>query len=176
MGIDFVKFLVLTTLVTASPQAFAGKKIAALDTDFVLVLGGEPSAPPADDADDALEPGVSAADPKINSTFGLTLRAGYQVSFVIVDVSLEAGVRSMQFTSDDPLMAVYGGRVNVGKLIKPGMYVHGIYDFEGNSGWEAGLTGDFTAIPVVKFGLQVGYGAKSDVEWLNAGVHIGVQF
>ena len=138
--------------------------MAAVDADVVIPLG-KSSAP---------DDGGASANPEL--AFGTTLRAGYQLSFVIVDISLEGGVRSLKFSPDDPLMAIYGGRVNVGKLIKPGIYAHGIYSFDGASGWEAGLTGDFTAIPVVKFGLQLGYGEMTDVEWLNAGVHIAAQF
>jgi hypothetical protein len=176
VGIDFVKCAVITALISASPVALAGKKVAALDTDFVLVLGGGDTSTTDLDVDPTRPADPAPADPEINTTYGMTLRAGYQVSFVIVDLSLEAGVRSMQFTTDDPLMAIYGGRVNIGKLIKPGMYIHGLYGFDGTSGWEAGLTGDFTAIPILNIGLQVGYGSMSEREWLNAGAHIGVQF
>lgn len=163
MAHNFKKYALISALLASSPAAFAGKKVVALDGDVVLALGG--AAAPESDAE---------SGPPI--TFATTVRAGYQLSFVVVDVSFEGGLRSMKFAADDPLMAIYGGRVNVGKLIKPGIYVHGLYSFDGSNGWEAGLTGDFTALPVLKFGLQVGYGELSDQDWLNAGVHIAAQF
>jgi hypothetical protein len=157
------KFALVTALITTSPAAFAGKKVVAVDGDVVLALGG------ADTAD-------AEAETAAPITFATTLRAGYQLSFVVVDVSLEGGVRSMKFSPDDPLIAIYGGRVNVGKLIKPGVYAHGLVTFDGNSGWEAGLTGDFTALPILKLGLQAGYGELNGRDWFNAGAHLAAQF
>ena len=92
---------------TLSPTAFAGKTTVSVDTDFVLPLGGD--TPESSESDETIPAGPGLHETELPAGYSVTLRAGYKLSFVIVDVTPEVGLRSLQLVHGTPLTFVYGG-------------------------------------------------------------------
>jgi hypothetical protein len=129
---------------------------------------------------------------EIDSGGGGALRLGHEFDAIALSLTPEISGSYHSFSGDfGP--AVYRGtgglRLNVGKILEPGVYGHaGVgrasFDVPGAAQdpsrtaftWDAGVTLDFTLLPVIEIGAHAAYnslaaGDAERLDWLTAGLH-----
>jgi hypothetical protein len=148
---------------------------SAFDLEYVIVEGR------------ALDNGVGGA-----------LRLGQQFGGVLLSLTPEIGgsYHSLNGVYDASLYRGFVGlRLSLGAVIEPGIFGHvgyGHIDFRDVSGpldrshgaltYDAGVTLDFTLLPVLDVGAHAAYNGlagKDDfdrIHWISAGGHFSVQF
>jgi len=153
----------------------AGSTKAALDLEYIFVRG------------EALDNGGGGA-----------LRLGREFDAVLVSITPEIGgsYHALNGVIDASLYRGFAGvRLSLGKVIEPGIYAHvgyghvsfdevaGAFDeSHGAFSYDVGATLDFTLLPVLDVGAHGAYnGLAGDAEsrqinWVNAGGHVSVQF
>ena len=131
---------------------------------------------------------------------GASLRLGYELPLPVVRIIPEAQLGFSQFTEDDqgnPTQSVLVGRagvrVGIGGVIGPALYAHVGYariDGEGSDfvvqssglSYDAGLSVDFTLLPIINLGVHGGINAIVDdgrektFQWFDIGIHAEVNF
>ncbi len=111
---------------------------------------------------------------------GITGRVGYGLDVGVLEVVPELEVSKFS----DAWIPKLGGRVMIGKGVEPGLFGHVLLPMwrqaEPLRGFDAGATLDFTAAPMVDFGLHGGALVLDGVEARQVtpffGVHASVSF
>ncbi len=108
---------------------------------------------------------------------GTGLRVGVPLGLVGVHLVPEAGL-TLWPGAGTLIVPEVGARVRFGKLIEPGAYAHALFPLGDTyqTGWDAGLSLDVTAVPKLDLGLQAGVmdisGAFVPTLGLSAGLRL----
>ncbi|MGC4090267.1 MAG: hypothetical protein QM756_20780 [Polyangiaceae bacterium] len=124
---------------------------------------------------------------------GLAARYGYKLDLLVLSVTPEVGAGAYWFggAADARLLTGFvGGRAAFGKVVEPGVFAHigygsmksGNFDAVGGTTLDAGLSLDFTMVPLLDFGLHGAYGAAflkdadEAFDWFRVGAHAALAF
>ncbi len=152
---------------------------------FALACNAHASSGTAIGVDLDYTHGIS--EPQVGSGTGFNVRLGYKLDLLVVQLTPEIGGAYHTFsgTADAKFsQGIVGARLAFGKVVEPGLYAHlgyghlgaGPGDRSGATG-DAGLTLDFTLLPIIDLGVHAGYNGlfKGDsdpaFDTFVAGVH-----
>lgn len=146
---------------------------------FSLWLGSAASARAADTDDDGREDGAGSFMLAVDLDYagaldydefegggGIGVRAGSELDLMLVSLIPELSVDYHSFSGPDDMNVVagkLGGRVRFLKVLEPGVFAHvgvghvgGVLDYTGVA-FDAGVTLDFTLLPLIDIGLHGAY-------------------
>lgn len=156
----------------------------------LLVLG----LPRTAHAQNQLSLEAAAAFPSAHGAdngFGLGARFGHQWRIPLLSIVPELGFRYDHFSgpASRAAWAIYGGgRVGIGFIIQPSVFLHAGVGHEGGPqpgtslAYDLGAALDVTAFPVIDFGPQLVYagiagsGSRDAISWLELGGHLTFNF
>lgn len=153
-----------------SPTARAGTTLA-LDLDFATAID----------------------EPHIDSGGGGALRLGYELDLAVLSLTPEIGgsYHALGGRIDVKHYAGFvGGRVSFGKVLEPGVFAHlGIGRLSADVGdasdtgpaFDAGVTLDFTLLPILDLGVHAAYAnlimdEGENFDWVRLGAHAALSF
>ncbi len=131
------------------------------------------------------------ATPKVVSTgYGGAARLGYRFRIPLVALTPEVGAAYHHFGSSPAGSGIFrgfsGARVALGEVVKPSVYGHAGYASTLGTGstaaftYDLGAALDFTALPVLDFGIHAAYAsmatAGSSLDWIDLGAQIAIVF
>lgn len=131
-------------------------------------------------------------EPGVDPGAGGALRLGQELDLIVLSLTPEVGASYHSFGGDAELShtsGFIGARLTLGKVLEPGVFAHlGVGHLSGAgdlsetaAAVDAGLSLDFTLLPVIDIGAHAAYDALlvSDADafdWYRVGLHAALSF
>ncbi|MFO0678273.1 MAG: hypothetical protein U0169_17180 [Polyangiaceae bacterium] len=162
--------------------------LAALVVAFVLLVPGTARAQVVLAGD--VNVSVAATPKLINTGAGGAIRLGYRVKIPLVALTPEVGGAYHHFGSSpagEGIARGFGGaRLAIGEIVKPSVFAHAGYGASVGTGgsaaftYDVGAALDFTALPVLDFGIHGSYASLATggaaIGWVDLGAQVAIVF